>query len=1125
MSGQPLLAVENLMRHYQEPSRSFLRRAKRIEALNDVSFDVDAGRCFGIFGDSGAGKSTLARAIMALETPDGGRIRLMGKDLFALPANDRKALGRHVQMVFQDAFAAFEPSALVLDVVAEPQDQLEPLPARERQALAAEMMEMVGLKPSHLDMRIRTFSGGQRQRIALARALATRPAMIVADEPVAALDKDSRGEIIALMKRLNAELGITFLVISHDPAVIRSLADEVAVMAAGRIVEQGPVAEIFARPQHPVTRRLLEEFGEDVTADDAAAPADSRPEAAEETPDADDVPKEEETDGGFRLSPKSAPLFSGNGKAGMPRPAPAPAAAEHDDTEDDAPAVPPASLPPGEPEIPTLDIELFDDEDEAGDVDQAPGSAAVEDDAAAPPEPSSPPRHPGTEPARATRLTEETDAGPAAKLPPIRPLAIPQPPPTASAAIERHARVRPPEDIAQPSAEAPAPPPADDAPRTTPSVETAPVTRPGADGAAPEQGDRSGGDDEAEDRPAPGAIAETNGALSAEVREVPMPRPSGPPPLAPEDGTRAPSPLPGRAAPERGRDRALPEDPRERPAAAAKDLPAEEHSQLDTGADDAAPDQTAPGLDEPPVPDWAEASDSIEEVPVTREDADRRLRSGAPRDGAAPAMWPALGPSAIEGQEPPKAGAPLTGRILIDGAWIDAAGGDRIDVIDPSEGEVFAAIARGREADVDLAVQAARRSLDGPWAAFPPAARGRFLARLAGLIRRAEDDLALLESQDIGKPLSRARTDAKALARDLDYYAGAADKLPEEAPPADPGCTAWLLREPLGVTGHVMPWNDPMQVIGASIGPALAMGNAVVLKPGEDASLTALAIGALALEAGLPPGVLNVVTGLDREAGSALASHSGIDHLTFAGAIEAGRLAQQAAATHGCPVTMMLAARSVQLVFTDADLDRFVPAIVDSLTRRAGQRAAAGSRLLIEAGAYDEVCARLSARFENLDVGPAAQDLDCGPLINRRQLRRVESCFLRAANDRIGVLAAGQIIPTAPEGGFFVPPTLLGEVPADHPLTRSTLPGPILTATRFGMEDDALAIANAVARPSSVALWTRDGGRQMRLARALRASRITINAAEDQRSTVGQEPGLAALRALSRVKTVTARHG
>jgi len=475
-------------------------------------------------------------------------------------------------------------------------------------------------------------------------------------------------------------------------------------------------------------------------------------------------------------------------------------------------------------------------------------------------------------------------------------------------------------------------------------------------------------------------------------------------------------------------------------------------------------------------------------------------------------------------------------QILIDGGWREAAGGKTVSVVNPSDGELLAEIARGGAEDVDAAVQAAHRALAGEWGLMPAFERGRVLARMAQLVAERIEELALLEARDVGKPLRQARADAQALARYFEFYGGAADKVHGETIPYHTGFTVLTLHEPHGVTGHIVPWNYPMQIVGRSVGAALAMGNACVLKPGEDASLTALEIGRIAQDAGLPPGALNIVTGYGEEAGAALAAHPGIDHVSFTGSVEVGKLVQQAAATHGAAVTLELGGKSPQIVFADADFEQALPFVVNAAIQNAGQTCSAGSRLLIEESAYEPFVEQVAERFHVIDVGPADRDLDCGPLISDKQKQRVEGYLARAHKDRLLMLAEGKLAPNTPEGGYYLRPTLFGDVPPEHPLAQEEIFGPVLVAMRFRDEEEALRIANGTRYGLVAGVWTRRGGRQMRMAKALRCGQVFVNNfgagggvelpfGGMKGSGFGREKGFEALYGFSTLKTVAIRHG
>ena len=429
-------------------------------------------------------------------------------------------------------------------------------------------------------------------------------------------------------------------------------------------------------------------------------------------------------------------------------------------------------------------------------------------------------------------------------------------------------------------------------------------------------------------------------------------------------------------------------------------------------------------------------------------------------------------------------------KCLIGGAWVAPAGGQTLPLMNPSTGEQIGEIARGQEADVDAAIDAARRAFEGGWARTPAAERGRVLMRLGKLVEGRVEALARLEALDVGKPLKQARADALALARYCEFYGGAADKLMGESIPYLDGYTVYTLREPHGVTAHIVPWNYPMQIIGRSVGAALAAGNCCVLKPAEDACLTALAFADLAKEAGLPDGVLNVVPGLGSEAGAALSGHDGIDHISFTGSVATGSMIQMAAAKHVKPVTLELGGKSPQLVFEDADLDAALPFLVNAGIQNAGQTCSASSRILVQRKVYDEVTARMAERYGALKVGQAMSDLDVGPLISAKQ-KGIVTGFLALGADL--EMAAQGVLSDAPEGGNFVAPTLFAGVNASHALARDEIFGPVQVIIPFEDEAEAVAIANGTEYGLVASVWTENGARQMRLAKAIRAGQVFLN--------------------------------
>ncbi|GAB1576812.1 aldehyde dehydrogenase family protein [Bordetella petrii] len=473
---------------------------------------------------------------------------------------------------------------------------------------------------------------------------------------------------------------------------------------------------------------------------------------------------------------------------------------------------------------------------------------------------------------------------------------------------------------------------------------------------------------------------------------------------------------------------------------------------------------------------------------------------------------------------------------FIDNRAVPGASGESIPVIDPSTGQQYDSIARGNAADIDLAVKAARRAYgEGPWGRLTAAERGRLMLKLSLKILDHADELTSIESRDCGKPTKQARADVTAVARYFEFYGGAADKLHGETLPYQNGYTVLTLREPHGVTGHVVPWNYPLQIFGRSVGGALAAGNACVVKPAEDACLSLLRVAELAAEVGFPPGAINIVTGYGHEAGDALTRHPGIDHISFTGSPRIGVLVTQVAAERHVPVTLELGGKSPQIVFADADLDALTPVVVNAIVQNAGQTCSAGSRLLIERSAYDRVLERLSQAFAALRAGPAELDLDCGPLIRKTQQERVQGFLKTAAQDGIATAAQGQVADGAPAEGYYQAPTLLRDVPVDHRLAQEEVFGPVLAAMPFDDEADAVRIANATEYGLAASVWTRDGARQLRIARKVRSGQVFINNygagggielpfGGVKASGHGREKGFEALYGFTVLKTISIKH-
>jgi aldehyde dehydrogenase (NAD+) len=430
---------------------------------------------------------------------------------------------------------------------------------------------------------------------------------------------------------------------------------------------------------------------------------------------------------------------------------------------------------------------------------------------------------------------------------------------------------------------------------------------------------------------------------------------------------------------------------------------------------------------------------------------------------------------------------------LIGGRDVPASNDALLDVISPIDGEVFARIAEGTAQDVDAAVAAARAAFEGAWGRLTATERGRLLMKLGQAVEAQADALALLECRDLGKPIPQARADAVALARYLEYYGSAADKLHGDVIPYLGTHFVGVERVPHGVTGHIIPWNYPMQIFGRSVGAALAAGNACVVKPAEDASLTILRVAALAREVGLPDGALNIVTGLGRTAGAALAAHPGIDFLSFTGSPETGTAVQQAAARNHVGVTLELGGKSAQIVFADADIDRALPSLVNAIIQNGGQTCSAGSRLLIEHTIFDQVVEAVGERFRALRAGRPDTDVNLGPMINAAQQRRVQAYLAKARSAGLREVAEGSIALDAPPNGYYVAPAFFAPVPHESPLSQEEVFGPVLVATPFTDEAEAIRLANGTDYGLVAAVWSRDAMRATRVGRSMRTGQVFIN--------------------------------
>ncbi|WP_024509111.1 aldehyde dehydrogenase family protein [Bradyrhizobium sp. ARR65] len=467
--------------------------------------------------------------------------------------------------------------------------------------------------------------------------------------------------------------------------------------------------------------------------------------------------------------------------------------------------------------------------------------------------------------------------------------------------------------------------------------------------------------------------------------------------------------------------------------------------------------------------------------------------------------------------------------LLIDGRRLASASGRTFASINPATEQVIASIAEGNEVDADAAVAAARRAFEGPWRTMRAAERGHILLKWAELLKRHADEIVELESLDAGKPVAAVlRQDFPAAVDTLTYYAGWADKISGDVVSTRDDALTYTVREPVGVVAAIVPWNFPLMIGMWKLAPALACGCTVVMKPAELTSLSALRIGELALEAGLPPGVLNVVTGPGRTVGEALVNHPDVDKVTFTGSPGVGRGIMKGAASNFKRVSLELGGKSANVIFDDADLDAASKAAAAGIFFNAGQVCSAGSRVLVQEAVYDEVVERLTARAKAIRMGdPADRTTVLGPVISEKQMKsildyvaigRKEGAFLTTGGERVG------------NRGYFISPAVFANVEHEMRISQEEIFGPVVSVIKFKDEADALRIANGTAYSLAAGVWSRDIGRVQRFARKARAGTVWINTygytdvrlpwGGERDSGLGREHGTAAIENFTEPKAI-----
>ncbi|MBL7249901.1 aldehyde dehydrogenase family protein [Alloalcanivorax sp. C16-2] len=471
---------------------------------------------------------------------------------------------------------------------------------------------------------------------------------------------------------------------------------------------------------------------------------------------------------------------------------------------------------------------------------------------------------------------------------------------------------------------------------------------------------------------------------------------------------------------------------------------------------------------------------------------------------------------------------------FIGGDWTAAASGEYLDVLDPANGLRLAEIARGGAQEVDAAVASARSALPG-WCERPPVERSRILSAIARRLLAEQDRLAHLESRDTGKPLFQARADAVAAARFFEYYAGAADKVLGDAIPMGPEYVDFTVREPMGVTAQIVPWNYPLQIACRGLAPALATGNTVVMKPAELACLSVLEVARICQEEGLPAGVLNIVTGLGQEAGAALASHPDINLAVFTGSVQTGRLVMKSAAENIVPVLLELGGKSPNVLLPDTDLESAVPTLIKAAFPHAGQTCSAATRVVVHRGQHAELVARLAEAIAELTVGPGLEDPSIGALVSQDQKQKVTDYIRIAEEEGARVISGGRALPGARlENGNFVMPTLLDNVKPGMRVHQEEIFGPVLAVVPYDDVEEAVTIANGTEYGLVAGVWGADVKATHRLASRLRAGQVFVNCygagggvelpfGGYGKSGFGREKGMDALLAYTQVKNVCVR--
>src|SRR5580658_4485914 len=473
-------------------------------------------------------------------------------------------------------------------------------------------------------------------------------------------------------------------------------------------------------------------------------------------------------------------------------------------------------------------------------------------------------------------------------------------------------------------------------------------------------------------------------------------------------------------------------------------------------------------------------------------------------------------------------------KLFIDNKWVDPVEGGEFETFNPATGEVLAKVAHAEKADVDKAVKAARKALEsGPWSNMDAADRGRLLFKLADLVDQKAEELAVLESLNCGKTINDSKGDMVGVSNTLRYYAGWADKVEGRTVPVRGNFLSYTLRQPVGVVGQIIPWNFPLLMLAWKWGPALACGNTIVMKPAEQTPLTALRVGELAIEAGFPPGVINIVNGLGETAGAAMCSHPGIDKIAFTGHVDTAKIIQKATAETLKRTSFELGGKSPNVIFADADMDDAVAGAFHAIYFHGGQCCTAGSRLFVEEKIHKEFVERLAEKAKKRRVGdPLDTDTEQGPQVSQEQLDKILG-YVKIGQDQGAKLVVGG--KRVGSKGYFVEPTIFDNVKDEMTIAKDEIFGPVVSILPFKSMDEVIQRANNTTYGLAAAIWTKNIDKAHLYAREVKAGTVWVNCYHVVGTTTpfggfkmsgqGRENGEAALEHYTETKTVTIKLG